>query len=370
VTAPHTLTAARDAVERREAARALLQQPIVTSATDPVTVAAARRHAPALTAMFAERLGYRLVVGPTFARLEKAPLDPASPPRGARHADGDHFGPTTYACLALACAALLVPGTGDEVSAARLREQVRVDAADLGIPLGGEASARRDLDAALQLLEEWGVLTGSGSPEGTSGPTFTVHRDLLPHLTTVHLPPAPHTHPTPQPVPAAVRLYRRLVEDPFVSRSELDAETAEVLVRDRHELARRLEEDFGLVLEIRAEGALAYDPDGTLTDEQFPGPGPVQRAALLLVSELAARHTDAGAEPQVDDATADEILAGLTPAPGRLRGTASVRDPASFRRDVTALLVRLNLARPHDGGFTLTAAAARYRPVPPGGSRR
>ncbi len=33
-----------------------------------------------------------------------------------------------------------------------------------------------------------------------------------------------------------------------------------MLSRERTDLARHLDENFGLVLEVRAEGALAYDP--------------------------------------------------------------------------------------------------------------
>ncbi|MBF4481186.1 TIGR02678 family protein [Rhodococcus rhodochrous J3] len=359
-----------DVSGRRDAARALLQQPIVTAASDRETFDLVRRHAPALKSMFADRLGYRLVIEPTFARLTKAPLGSTSPHRALRHADGTEFGATTYACLALVCAALIEPGTGARVSVDDLLEQVRADAREIGIVFGDPVSEERNFAAALRVLEEWGVITESGHVDEATGdgPHLDVHRDLLPHLldTPLHGMPGPaaalarHEHE-----PAARRLYRRLVEDPFVARDELDDESATILARDRHELARILEDDFGLVLEVRAEGALAYDPAGVLTDEAFPGSGTLKHACLLLLAELTERFGDsAAATLHVDVHTLDSVLADLAAARSRTWKSIYVRDLALLRRDVVALLVRLGLARPHENGLELTAPSARYRPVP------
>lgn len=359
-----------DVSGRRDAARALLQQPIVTAASERETFDLVRRHAPALKSMFADRLGYRLVVEPTFARLTKAPLGPTSPHRALRHADSTEFGAITYACLALVCAALLEPGTGERVSVDDLLEQVRADARENGIVFGDPVSEERNFAAALRVLEEWGVIAESGRGDEASGdgPHLDVHRDLLPHLldTPLHGMPGPaaalarHEHE-----PAARRLYRRLVEDPFVARDELDDESATILARDRHELARMLEDDFGLVLEVRAEGALAYDPAGVLTDEAFPGSGTLKHACLLLLAELTERFGDSAATTlHVDVHTLDSVLADLAAARSRTWKSIYVRDLALLRRDVVALLVRLGLARPHENGLELTAPAARYRPVP------
>ncbi|MDC3728459.1 MULTISPECIES: TIGR02678 family protein [unclassified Rhodococcus (in: high G+C Gram-positive bacteria)] len=359
-----------DVSGRRDAARALLQQPIVTAASDRETFDLVRRHAPALKSMFADRLGYRLVVEPTFARLTKAPLGSTSPHRALRHADGTEFGATTYACLALVCAALIEPGTGARVSVDDLLEQVRADAREIGIVFGDPVSEERNFAAALRVLEEWGVITESGHVDEATGdgPHLDVHRDLLPHLLDIplHGMPGPaaalarHEHE-----PAARRLYRRLVEDPFVARDALDDESTTILARDRHELARMLEDDFGLVLEVRAEGALAYDPAGVLTDEAFPGSGTLKHACLLLLAELTERFGDsAAATLHVDVHTLDSVLADLAAARSRTWKSIYVRDLALLRRDVVALLVRLGLARPHENGLELTAPSARYRPVP------
>jgi len=364
-------TTGQDLSGRRDAARALLQQPIVTATADRETFDLVRRHAAPLKSMFAERLGYRLVVESTFARLLKAPLDSAAPHRGVRHPDGTEFGATTYTCLALACAALLEPRAGRRVSVPGLLAQVRADAREHGIEFAGDVSIERGFAAALRLLEDWGVVTESdpGPDEDVAGGArLDVNRDLLPHL----LATAVHEMADPAAVlaraeqaPAARRLYRRLVEDPFVARDEMDEEMADVLARDRHELSRRLEEDFGLVLEVRAEGALAYDPAGMLTDDAFPGPGTAKQACLLLVSELTERFGhDVGTTLHIDGRTLDAVLAELVAARSRTWKGTYVRDLALLRRDVVALLTRLGLARPHENGLVLTAPAARYRPVP------
>ncbi|MBS9373012.1 TIGR02678 family protein [Rhodococcus sp. B50] len=367
---PHPSTASPDASGRRDAARALLQQPIVTVAGDRETFDLVRRHAAPLKAMFADRLGYRLVVEPTFVRLLKAPLEPTAPHRALRHTDGTEFGAITYACLALVCAALIEPGTGDRVSARTLLEQVRADARENGIVFGDSVSEERNFAAALRILEEWGVITESDPMDEENGdaPHFGIHRDLLPYLLDARLhemsrPAAALTHLEHE--PAGRRLYRRLVEDPFVARDELDDESAAILARDRHELARMLDEDFGLVLEVRAEGALAYDPAGVLTDDAFPGPGTLRHASLLLVSELVGRFGDrAAATLHVDAQTLDSILGDLATSHSRTWKSTYVRDLALLRRDVVALLTRLGLARPHEDGLELTAPAARYRPAP------
>jgi hypothetical protein len=80
-------TSAHDAAERRLAARALLLTPVLTTDRHPDTMRLVRRHGPALRAMFATQLGYTLVVESTFARLLKAPPEPAFPARPARRAD-------------------------------------------------------------------------------------------------------------------------------------------------------------------------------------------------------------------------------------------------------------------------------------------
>ena len=356
----------------------MLQRPILTATHDPDNFDLVRRHSAALRAMFADRLGYTLIVETEFARLVKTPLDAAAPLRPLHRATGGEFGAIGYTYLALTAAALLAPGLDDHIPMAVLVEQVRADAAAQDIEIADGLSERRHLVAALQALMEWGVvgetdLGGDPSRDDPSGDNrngdavvLTVCRSLLRHLTAfaLHDFPGPSAAITARPETPRRRLYRRLVEDPFTARDDLDPETLDVLVRERAEIARQLDEDFGLVLEVRTEGALAYDPDGNLTDLPFPGSGTVNQAALLLISELIdVLDPVPGNAVHVDMTTLENTLTGLVATHSRNWRGEYVRDVTALRRDVTALLVRLGLARPHDDGLLLAAPAARYRPT-------
>ncbi|MFD6858294.1 TIGR02678 family protein [Rhodococcus sp. NPDC060090] len=368
-----TGTAVQDAAGRRDAARALLQRPILTATHDPDNFDLVRRHSAALRAMFADRLGYTLIVETEFARLVKAPLDATAPLRPLHRTTGGDFGAVGYTYLALTAAALLAPGQGDQIPMSVLVDQIRADAAGQGIEIADGLSERRHLVAALQTLMEWGVVgeTDLGEDQDREDreedeAVLTVCRSLLRHLTAfaLHDLPGPSAAIAARPETPRRRLYRRLVEDPFTARDDLDPEALDVLIRERAELARRLDEDFGLVLEVRTEGALAYDPDGSLTDVPFPGPGTVNQAALLLISELVdIADPVPGSAVHVDTAALENTLSDLVAAHARSWRGEYVRDVTALRRDVTALLLRLGLARAHDDGLLLAAPAARYRPT-------
>lgn len=423
-------TETHDAAERREAARALLMTPFVTARTAPQTLALVRRHATALRQTFATQLGCSLVVGASFARLVKEPPAPGAPSRPLRRGE-QPFTPRTYAYLSLLCAGLLAPDVGEQVLVSALVEQVRADAAAAGIEVGDTLAERRQLVAAVEVLIGWGVLSETDGSVGAWGERhdealLTVHRPLLPHLLARPLPDAPRpgtAASSPSPVPAAdgaalarpphevdpaaagpsreeapdddVRqdgpapgppaagvpgadrrsLRRRLVEDPLVRREDLSAGEADALSRDRRDLARVLDDAFGLVLEVRAEGALAYDPDGEATDIVFPGPGTVRQAALLLLDAVVDRsRPDAGTTAVVEGravpgvlapwALVDEEVADLAGRNAAVWSEALVTDPPRLRREAVALLESLSLARGTGEGLVVHPAAARYRPDP------
>ena len=92
-------------VERRRAARALLRTPLLHQDRHPDDLALVRRHQRELIPMFAEGLGYRLVVEPGLARLMKTGLAPDGT-RGLTRRTGRPFTPRRYAFLALTLAAL------------------------------------------------------------------------------------------------------------------------------------------------------------------------------------------------------------------------------------------------------------------------
>lgn len=423
-------TEAHDAAERREAARALLSTPFVTARTAPQTLALVRRHATALRQVFATQLGCSLVVEASFARLVKEPPAAGVPSRPLRRGD-QPFTPRTYAYLSLLCAGLLAPDVGEQVLVSALVEQVRADAAAAGIEVGDSLAERRQLVAAVEVLVGWGVLSETDGSVGAWGERhdealLTVHRPLLPHLLARPLagslrpggpataPPEDGRHgtdgeggpldaapsgertaappgeptgateersataaPVAAEVPGAERrsLRRRLVEDPLVRREDLSPGEADALSRDRRDLARVLDEAFGLVLEVRAEGALAYDPDGEVTDVAFPGPGTLRQAALLLLDAVVDRTRPAPGTTAVVDgrevpgivapwALVDEEVEELARRNAAAWSEALVTDPPRLRREAVALLESLSLARAVEEGVVVHPAAARYRPDP------
>jgi uncharacterized protein (TIGR02678 family) len=370
------------ATERRQAACALLSRPILTSRTDPAALTLARRHATALSSTFATVLGYQLVVESGFARLVKAPLAPPAPTRPARRrSSGRPFTTTTYSYVALVAAALLAPGTGEQVLISDLVAQVRADAATAGISLPDSAAESRDLVAALHWLEDWGVLTetdgtvNAWSDRGDEA-LLTVHRSLLPHLLARPLADLDSAAAawTDDDADAQPRrsLRRKLVENPVLSRDDLSPAERDVLSRERTELSRVLEEAFGLVLEVRAEGLLTYQPDDGLTDVDFPGPGTVKQAALLLVNVLTDLGRPTATTTAVVDgretaglhsdwARVDDALTDLISRYRRSWGGIA-DDVAALRTAIVTLLTEVSLGTATPTGLVLHPAAGRYQP--------
>lgn len=377
-------TAAQAARERVDAARALLAHPLLTT-VHPEELALVRLHAPALRTTFKTLLGYNLVVESSFARLVKGPVSADAPARPARRADNSTWTAPVYTQLALLCAALLEPGVGEQTLISALIEQVRTDAAMIGVQIGDTLPERRALVAAVAHLIGWGVLaetdgTASGWGERRDEALLTINRSVLPHL--LARPLSGLTHPDEllagdPTLPDQPRrsLRRKLVENPVVRRDDLTAAERDVLSRERNELSRLLEEHFGLAVEVRAEGALAYDSTGSLTDIGFPGGGTVKQAALLLVAELTEiTRPGPGTTAALDDgrtvhgfaagwADVDRALAALAERYRRAWGTAFVEHPQRFRDEVVVLLTDIGLTTVTVTGLVVHPAAGRYRPL-------
>lgn len=384
VTRPGT-TAQHEAAERRGAARTLLACPVLTARQHPEELAVVRRHSAALRSTFSQLLSYHLIVETSFARLVKTPPSPDSPLRPVQRGDSPPFTPQTYALFSLSCAALLTPGTGEWLLISSLVEQVRADAAAAGIELRDTPSENRRLVQAVGLLIDWGVLTETDGSlaawsERREEGVLQIHRPLLPHVLPrplrnvtcladleAHL-PSGGSEPRRS-------LRRRLVENPLVKREDLPEAERDVLSRERSELTRLLEEHFGLTLEVRSEGALAYDTEGMLSDVAYPGPGTVRQAALLLTDALTdlARPTSGQVVPGISSgvpgfltpwSTVRRELEGLASRYAKSWAGAYIADLVRLEREVVALLESMSLARSNSQGLVLHPAAARYRPEP------
>lgn len=356
------------AAERREAARLLLAHPLLI-ATGPHgdRFPMVRRHAEALTAMFAQHLGYRLVVEAGFARLTKAGL-PRGAGRGLTRGNGARFEPRHYTYLTLALSVLVT--AGDQLLLSQLVAGLRTAAVDAGIELADpdRQRERRALAAALVQLVDWKVLS---EVEGTvlayaddvrQDALLTVDRDIARSLvagpvrtsdTAEELVTAA-AEPGPGGLRHAVR--RLVVENPVVYLDDLTPDERGWLRRAQRREQRMLYERFGLDLEIRAEGVLAVDPADATSDIAFPGVGTVAQAALLIAGQLVERlrpadagHPSAGARlvvgVPVPDAMLDVVVTQVIEQYAGPAGWARayVENPPALRDAACDLLVATGL---------------------------
>jgi uncharacterized protein (TIGR02678 family) len=372
---------AQVAAERRTALRALLLNPLLTAdgprADDLLLV---RNHREHLQRLCAEGLGYRLVVEPKVARLFKAGLgrDASRPLRKkASSGRGRAFDPRAYALLCLTSAALT--RCSGQLLLDELVAQVRSAVADAGLTVDLDTVAdRRALAAALNVLIELGVLVERDgdlarfADDASAQSLLDVRRERLRMLVAAGLSGAqsPQDLLDAAALPSAaggarVAVRRRLLESPVLSVTDLTADQVEWWSRNRNRERDWLRDNAGLELELRAEGALAIDPDEVLTDVAFPGTGSARHAALLVLERIA----DAAREPARGAEVADRVWRSVTDFDGALAAVVAEHgrglkkaydDVALLRADVIEVLTESGLLRRTDDGFEVHAAAARY----------
>jgi uncharacterized protein (TIGR02678 family) len=374
-----TTVSQRDAEERREALRLLLQHPLITAdGRHAAGFALVRRHRDALARDVRQMLGYRLVVEAGFARLFKAGLGPEGA-RPLRRTSGAPFSPRAYANLSLCCAVLL---TGrQQVLLSWLVEEVRQAATEAGLAKGDDTpAARRDLTAALRHLVDLGVLieddgtVSSLADDAEAEALLFVRRDLVRQLLAVPLrevgSPDELVELAAQPALSGGprhRVRRLLVEEPAVVAGDVDDESWAWLRQSQRRESTILGEATGLDLEIRAEGVIAIDPSDELTDVEFPRGGSLGHAALLALAELVrvCRPTRA-VEPTpwvpVPDGTLAAVVDDLLARHGSKWRNEYVEQPARLLADVEELLLAMRLLRRRAGGLELSAVANRYAP--------
>jgi uncharacterized protein (TIGR02678 family) len=368
--------------EVRAAARTLLRHPLLCAGTgldDELRLV--RRHRHELERLFADGLGYRLVVEPGLARLFKTGLG-RDHTRPLRRRNGAAFSPRGYALLALTLAALT--RTRSQLMVDELVAQVRSAAADAGIEVDLDSvTDRRALHAALLALCDIGVLTERDGDlehwaEQQTMSLLDVHRDRLAVLVAARIAGCDSAEGViaVSAVPSAVggarvAVRRRLAERPVLSHGDLTDEQIEWWRRNRNREKEWFRSRLGLELELRQEGAVAIDRDGELTDVEFPGGGSAKHFALLLLEEL------------VNDQRADHGrgLPGVEWQPvgeGRVRALAHEvfqtwregfkkahrEDFELVYADALAVLTAVDLVRLADGDLWVHAAAGRYATRP------
>lgn len=368
-----------DAANVVRCARVLLRRPLLRAGgPDGDLLPLAYRHRRALADLFAQVLGYRLVVQRQFARLYKT-LPGTEVVRGEAS-----LSPRGYAYLALTIAALT--GVGRQVLLSRLVADVRAAAAEAGIDATDDVPDRRALTAALRHLVRLGVITETeGSVAGLLGDStealITIDTDLLGVLLAAPLAEAADpdelfelaARPGPRGVAHAVR--RKLVEDPLVLYADLPDDQADWLRRRARRESALLERCFGLITETRIEGIVVTDPEDYLTDVVFPGASTVARIALLALPELLeTMDADADADERSDERPDGRV--SVSAARVRQACERLVADyPAAWSRQATEdldklaeaaldLLRELGLARAEPDGWSLAPAAHRWLPEP------
>lgn len=365
----------------RRAARTLLRTPLLHGDAHPDELALVRRHREALTRLFADGLGYRLTVEPALARLFKTGLG-ADAGRGLRRRNDTLFTPRRYALLALTLAALT--RSRQQVMVDELVSGVRSAAVDAGIDIDLDTvQDRRALHSALVALVDLGVLSErDGDLEHwAERPTHTlldVHRDRLAVLIAAPLGRCerPEDVLEVMAVPSAaggarVAVRRRLAEQPVLSTEDLTDEQRGWWSRNREREREWFGRNLGLDLELRAEGAVAIDPAGELTDRTFPGAGSAKHFALLLLDELVEElRNDRGAaldgSPWAHVAHSTARHAGDRVFANWRRGLkkAHRENPDVVFEEALEVLVDAGLVRRDTGGLLVHAAAARYAPKP------
>ena len=305
----------QETAERVRAARALLATPLITSrGSQSEELRLVRRHQGELTRMFADGLGYRLHVDPAAARLFKTGLghDATRPLRRRSRAP---FTPRAYALLCLTLAALT--RSKGQLLVDELVMQVRSAAVDAGVEVDLDSTSdRRALHAALVVLVRLGVLHERDGDlehwaDQRTQSLLDVHRDVLTLIVAAPLSSARSAEDLLDQVAlpsaaggARIAIRRRLLESPVLTVADLTDDQAEWWGRNRNRERDWFRDRFGLELELRAEGAIAIDPDDELTDEPFPGNGGTRQLALLVLEALADRARAGGGDEREGEARA------------------------------------------------------------------
>ena len=368
--------------ELRSAARLLLRTPLLCTATaaeDDLRLV--RRHRAELERLFAEGLGYRLVVEPGLARLFKTGLG-RDPNRPLRRRSGVPFTPRGYCLLTLTLAALTRGRS--QLMVDELVAQVRSSAADarIGVDLD-TVTDRRALHGVLLALCDLGVLSERDGDlehwaDQQTMSLLDVHRDRLAVFVSAPVSGCQSAADVIEvsAVPSAVggarvAVRRSLAENPLLSQGDLTEEQAEWWSRNRNREKEWFRSRLGLELELRREGALAIDPDGEVTDLDFPGGGSARHFALLLLEQVVndQRHEHG---PALDGVEWHPIVEARVRALGSevfLQWREGLKK--AHREDYEALfsealgvLTAAGLVRRADGDVWVHAAAARYAARP------
>jgi uncharacterized protein (TIGR02678 family) len=335
-------------VERcRRAARHMLQHPMTCAELQPDMFALVRKHEDQLDRWFTQRLGYRLHVTSTTARLFKSTVVPHRRPLRAVTGSRRPLSQREYTMLALVLAA--VAAGPRVISLHDLILDVRKAAADANVAITEDSVDRRALITALKWMIEHGMAKELHeqleryASDASADAVIEIDPDRV-----VLLPlPALARSETPEQLldrtdrRAQSRQWMRawLVENPVLYRDDVTEGEWSELRRRFGEEDVWLDEMFGLVIEARAEGVAAIDPEGRLTDRIFPATATVGHAALLLLDNLARAATPERFEVVVATVTA------LAATHRKIWSQDLIDNPTKLTNLILDLLVDMRLVR-------------------------
>jgi uncharacterized protein (TIGR02678 family) len=389
--APHQLG------EFQRAARILLRTPLVT-ANDAEAFALVRRWEQVLSNEFSQKLGYRLDVSRTAARLLRRPAT-LSTHRGARLPNGRPMSRWGYVYFALVLAALEQPG--QQVLASELLERIEQRArGDEHLAIDGrEYAQRKGFSDAVRYLEALGVLRvrdGNVDTIVDDGQVlFDIDRDaaamclvaspsILREVTTVDdfVATAPPGSAAVRSTNARQRLNRRLIDQPVVAFDDLDPDEQELAWRNRRREADNITRLTGCDVELRAEGMALIDVTvEPVSAARFPGTDSVAHASLLWLDRMLALLDDqpTGDQPAADGGAttsgtsasfrrldrrrADQAWDDVVEQYGSRFAKDARERPERFAAQCVELLDRFALVRRRAGHVEIAAAASRYRAV-------
>jgi uncharacterized protein (TIGR02678 family) len=369
--------------EAQETFVGLLATPLLTARTSPWLFARILRHRVTVGDWVA-RLGYRLVVAGTVARLHRDPVGPqltAAPPPWDPPARRD--------LVLLALTAAACEDTDSTTTVQELSDEVRALSAAPGTRVTAYDPDRRPERQAfvrgLSRLAEFGILIRRTSDEtllrqweedGTGvGAGFEVDRDALLQFTdpyTVELtlaagqPTADGEDDTSRIHTRSQRLLRVLVEDTALLFADLHPVDAEYARGQRSWLAGQAADMTGGTVEIREEGMLLRLPEDRLTTSAATPAFPAATAPMWFALKILGTVTTEGEPDQLGRITltgtqVDGVAARVYVDNFRALTKAISDSPARLRSVVERILVGLGLIRPKGDGWIVLPPAARYR---------
>jgi uncharacterized protein (TIGR02678 family) len=364
----------RDTAERQRAFTGLLAHPVLDRKRHPEMFGLVRnpRHRPVLIEWFATRLGYRLVITDSGARLFRLPL-------GGEVVAPRRFAATPLRVLVLAIlAAACAEDTEDVTTTQDISDRVRAltahDDVDLA-PYDPDRFVERQLFVkAVALLVNAGALrpmTPGGAEEEREGwahrrdavgGAYEVERELLlrmvdPVALAAALDERGDDPGVPREAVARFGLLRRLIELPVCLFDDLTESERAYLTSQRHRILAWCTEMTGWVVEQRAEGLALIAADEADTDLPFPRLRAVDFATLVLLDELRSRCDEHG---ELDDEQL-ELAAAEVRARYPKAMTKELDTDLAMRERAVELLAALDLLRPTRDGWWLSPAAARFR---------